>query len=117
MTKDQLFLLPPAFRDPSQGSGPFFCVDCSTVEGMLSFFPELREQIDVHYIAFPKPRMPLVELLGDAHQNCPTLVVVGDTSHADLLTTSAATGRLFATDPLAITAYLIARYKISAVHP
>lgn len=116
--KDQLFLLPPGFADLSQGSGPFFCVDCSTVEGILSYFPQLRQQIDVHYIAFPKPRMPLVELLGDAHQNCPTLVVGDqDERYASLLMTSAATGRRFATDPPAITQYLIAKYQISAVHP
>lgn len=116
--KDQLFLLPPAFKDRSQGPGPFFCQDCATIEGVLSYFPILREHLHVRYIEFDKPREWLVELLGEAHQNCPTLVVaprVNNFSH--LLQTSQTTGRQFCTDPPAIIAYLIAAYGISHVHP
>lgn len=115
--KDQLFLLPPAFADRSQGPGPFFCQDCATIEGLLSYFPILRERIQVRYIEFDKPREWLVDLLGEAHQNCPTLVAaprVNAFSH--LLQTSATTGRQFCTDPPAIIAYLTAAYGISTLH-
>ncbi|MEI6244823.1 MAG: DUF3088 domain-containing protein [Acidobacteriota bacterium] len=116
--KDQLFLLPPTFEDPAHPGVVFHCQDCSTVEGLLSYFPRLREQIDVHYIPFPKPRTALVELLGDQHQNCPTLVVgAGADRFASLLQTSAATGRAFCTDPKDITQYLMAAYGVSAPHP
>lgn len=116
-TKDQLFLLTANFHDATQGPGPFFCQDCATIEGVLSYFPILREHLDVHYIAFDKPREWLVELLGEAHQNCPTLVAAPRVNaHAALLQTSQVTGRQFATDPPAIIAYLIAAYGISHVH-
>lgn len=116
-TKDQLFLLPASFEDPAHLGVVFHCVDCAQMEGVLSYFPQLRERIDVHYIPFPKPRTALVELLGEAHQNCPTLVAAASTAHALLLQTSASTGRAFCTDPKDITQYLMAAYGVTAPHP
>lgn len=115
--KDQLFLLTANFHDASQGPGPFFCRDCATIEGVLSYFPILRERLQVRYIPFDKPREWLVELLGEEHQNCPTLVVAPHvTEFSALLQTSKTTGRQFCTDPPAIIEYLITAYGISRVH-
>lgn len=49
LLKDQLFLLNPGFKDDA-GDGPFYCGDSVPVEGLLSFFPALREEIDVRYV-------------------------------------------------------------------
>jgi hypothetical protein len=55
--KDRLYLLKPDFLD--QGKA-YFCPGCAQVEGMLSFYPALREKIEVFYTEFPRPRPRLV---------------------------------------------------------
>ena len=118
MQKDQLFLLPPAFPDSAIGPGAFHCVECARLEGLLSYHPALRADIDVHHIPHARPRAALVALLGEPHQNCPTLVV-GSTSPAAtaLVRRSSVTGRDYCTGVADITAYLVAVYGVSAPHP
>lgn len=60
--KDQLYLLKPGFTNADLGL--LYCGDSVAVEGMLSFFPTLRQVVDVHYLDFPRPRAALVEALG-----------------------------------------------------
>src|ERR1700694_2362000 len=71
--KDQLYLLRPGFMNA--GMGPLYCSDSAPVEGVLSFFPKLRQLVDVHYLDFPRPRRPLVEALGDQNQSVPVLIL------------------------------------------
>jgi hypothetical protein len=71
--KDKLFLLKPGFMD--QGQGPYFCPGCAQVEGMLSYHPQLRDKVEVVYLDFPRPRPALIELIGEANQGCPKLVL------------------------------------------
>lgn len=73
MIKDQLFLLKPGFFKES--AGPFYCSDSVAVEGLLGFFPLLREAVDVHYIDAPRPRAAIVALIGEANQSAPVLVL------------------------------------------
>lgn len=116
--RDRLFLLHPGFHDPALGDQPFYCVDCAAIEGVLAYYPELRARLTVEHIGFPRPRTPLVELLGPEHQHCPVLVI-GRAPGKPVagLQTSATTGRPFAHGVPAITAYLAAAYDIPAVHP
>ncbi len=118
MPKDQLFLLQGGFADPALGPGAYHCTDCARIEGLLSFFPQLRAQLDVTYVDFPRPRPPIVSLLGSAYQNCPVLVVMNaPPEHAALLRESPDTGRRYCTGADEITAYLHAVYAVSAAHP
>ena len=71
--KDRLYLLRPGFVNA--GLGPFYCSDSTPIEGMLSFFPKLRDLIEVSYLEFPRPRSALVTLLGEGHQSLPVLVL------------------------------------------
>jgi hypothetical protein len=71
--KDQLYLLRPGFYNV--GLGPLYCTESLPVEGMLSFFPQIREIIDVHYLEFPRPRAALVRVLGEEHQSVPVLIL------------------------------------------
>jgi hypothetical protein len=48
--KDRLYLLNPSFID--QGK-VYFCPGCAQVQGMLSFYPALREKIDLRYHGCP----------------------------------------------------------------
>jgi DUF3088 family protein len=71
--KDRLYLLRPNFSD--KGDGPFFCAECALVEGMLSFYPNLRTHVDVTYVDFVRPRPAIVKELGPEHQSAPVLVL------------------------------------------
>lgn len=80
-TTDQLFILRPHFFDGERG--PFYCGDSVSVEGLLSFFPTLREWIDVQYIDFPHPRAEIVARIGDANQSLPVLVLASESRVKD----------------------------------
>lgn len=112
--KDQLFLLRPGFI--KDGQGPFYCADSVSVEGVLSFFPELRRLLDVHYIEFARPRAPLVALLGPQNQSAPVLVLADD---APAATAAAAQVQShgkhrFISHEADIRGYLSARYGLPA---
>ncbi|AIO67882.1 DUF3088 domain-containing protein [Burkholderia oklahomensis] len=71
--KDKLFILRPGFY--SGAEGPFYCGDSVAVEGLLSFFPQLRDAVDVEYIDAPRPRNAIVALIGEANQSAPVIVL------------------------------------------
>ncbi len=108
--KDQLYLLRPGFFDGTRG--PLYCPACASVEGLLGFFPKLREWVDVHYLEFPRPRNVLVETLGESHQSLPVLIVAADPSpdYAGLQPRSSH-GRYFMDDERQIRLYLSSRYE------
>lgn len=43
--------------------------------GLLSWFPAIKESLDIHYVSIEKPRAQMSEVLGDKNQNAPTLVL------------------------------------------
>lgn len=113
--KDQLFLLKADFTD--QGAGPFFCPESALVEGMLSFYPALREKIEVHYIGFQKPRPELVAILGAENQGAPKLIL-GDNPPVipPGVTLDTANGRRFIARDLEICRYLAGVYGFGMPH-
>ncbi len=72
MTKNILFLLPPAFEDNGQTE---MCLESMTVAGILSAFPAIGETLEIRYQPIAKPRPDMTALLGLENQNCPTLVL------------------------------------------
>ncbi len=72
----KLFLLKADFRDASlSDSKRYFCPDCVMLEGLLSYYPRLRDEMDVQYVNFARPRQVLINLIGEANQSCPVLVL------------------------------------------
>lgn len=109
--KDQLYLLRPGFMNA--GIGPLYCSDSAPVEGVLSFFPNLRKSIDVHYIEFPRPRSVLVEALGDEHQSVPVLILApGRSLGKNMPEAKSARGRAFFNDEKSIRQYLSLQYGL-----
>lgn len=109
--KDQLFLLRPGFT--IEGRGPFYCNDSVSVEGLLGFFPVLRERLDVRYIEFPRPRLDVVTLLGVEHQSMPVLVLADVVVPFDpSITLKTAQGRRFIDSERGIRCYLSHRYGL-----
>lgn len=73
MLRPILFLLKEDFET---GDGQtYFCPDCATVSGILDYFPKIRHSIDIRYVDFPRPRREVVEMVGEANQGCPVLVL------------------------------------------
>ena len=77
MSRDILYLLKHDFRD---GPGAtFYCPECTQITGVLALYPQLRHALDVRYGDFPRPRAEIVELVGEANQSCPVLVIADGT--------------------------------------
>jgi hypothetical protein len=109
--KDQLYLLRPGFTNA--GMGPLYCSDSAPVEGLLSFFPQLREIVEIHYLQFPRPRAPLVQALGESNQSLPVLILSAEREVKDPeLEPSQANGRRFFTNEKSIRHYLSTQYGL-----
>jgi hypothetical protein len=109
--KDQLFLLRPGFKNA--GMGPLYCSDSAPVEGVLSFFPELRSILDVHYLEFPRPRRELVAALGEQHQSLPVLILADERRVKDAaLEPQSANGRSFFANERSIRHYLSTQHDL-----
>jgi Protein of unknown function (DUF3088) len=109
--KDQLYLLRPGFVNA--GMGPLYCSDSAPVEGVLSFFPQLRQLIDIHYLEFPRPREPLVKALGDQYQSLPVLILAANRKIKDAeLQPSQANGKWFFADQSSIRHYLSTQHDL-----
>jgi hypothetical protein len=113
--KDQLYLLKPDFSD--NGAGPYFCPESALVEGMLSFYPALREKIEVYYIDFQKPRQVIVAVLGADNQGAPKLIL-GDNNRniPPEVTINTANGRKFLSNDIEICRYLASIYGYGMPH-
>jgi hypothetical protein len=72
MAKDTLYLLKPSFEKAGELR---FCPDCAMMEGYLAAHPPLRDALEIVYVDYARPRAALVERLGEAHQNAPTLIL------------------------------------------
>ena len=109
--KDKLYLLQPGFQNSSGVTS--YCADSAPVEGVLSFFPQLRDLLEVHYLPFPRPRAVLVEALGEAHQSVPVLILgAGREVKGGAPEPSSANGNRFFSDEGAIRRYLSVQYGL-----
>jgi hypothetical protein len=114
--RDRLYLLSPDFLH--DGEGPYFCPETALVEGMLAFYPSLREKVDVRYIGFAQPRTEIAQELGADIHRCPILVL--DEAPAETpagVTIASAHGRHYVWDETEICRYLAAVYGVGAPHP
>ncbi|AOI87971.1 DUF3088 domain-containing protein [Burkholderia pseudomultivorans] len=112
--KDTLFILRPGFFKDSDG--PFYCGDSVAVEGLLSFYPQLRDAVDVEYVDAPRPRQLIVALIGADNQSAPVLVLGRDRTPADdTIATREHNGRRFIDSPADIRRYLSSQYGVAHV--
>lgn len=113
--RDILLLLGPDFDAEGRRC---YCPACATVEGILGYYPELRAALAVRYIAFPRPRPAVVELIGAANQGLPALVLAPGTPASLLagLEVRSGNGREFLQGPAQIGRYLARRYGTGDPH-
>ena len=72
----KLFLLKPDFQDSNRNlSSKYICPPCTMMEGILSFYPRLRDEMEVNYVDFQRPRQAIIDLIGEENQGCPVLIL------------------------------------------
>ncbi|MBK8197569.1 MAG: DUF3088 family protein [Acidobacteria bacterium] len=107
MPRDTLFLLPPGFAANGRRE---FCPECAELWGVLSWYPALKETVEIVYVGIDQPRAPITSLLGEGRHNAPTLVLHASSPRVDGIAYAEANGR--ACLP---SARLIARH-FAAIH-
>ncbi|MBA3542264.1 MAG: DUF3088 family protein [Deltaproteobacteria bacterium] len=111
--KDTLFVLRPDFDD--RGT-TYFCPFSAQVIGFLTYYPQVRETVNVVELDFAKPREPLAGLLGTAHQAAPMLVLGGPGVPVPGITISEANGHAFVERTGEILRYLAATRSVAFPH-
>lgn len=84
---DTLFLIEPGFRDPAyRDTRPlpedqaYYWPYCVSLEGILALYPAPLARLRVERVPFTRPRRHLIELVGEANQGLPKLVLDDDAS-------------------------------------
>jgi hypothetical protein len=117
--KDTLFLLRPGFDD--RGTS-YFCPYCAQVVGFLTYFPQVSSTLEIVELAFPRPRTQVVELVGEANQGLPLLVLAGlaglpgEPAAVPDVTIEEANGHRFVKNALSIMRYLAATRGVPLPH-
>lgn len=115
MNRDKLFLLRPDFEDPAYPGQRFYCWHCALMEGVLASFPESAKRLDLERIEWPRPRLPVIGLVGEGNQSLPLLVLAdGATSTHQ---TGTYEGRVFIAEKDKILAVLSERHGFPDPHP
>jgi hypothetical protein len=108
---EKLFLLKPGFTkadDPTE----YFCPDCAIIEGVLQYYPQIKHSTDIVYIDYQRPRLVLIELIGQEHQSSPVLITDKEPS-AEVKYLFKTFGALFFLDtPDSIMEYFSKKYMV-----
>ena len=114
----QLFLLKP-FTDPKSDATDqlYYCTPCTTLTGLLSYYPELNKEMEVVYVDFPRPRQIIIDLVGEENQGCPLLVIEkSDAEGLDASYFQTYNDKLWVQSVELISKFLTAKFKIGLLH-
>lgn len=115
MERDRLFLLQASFEDPAYPGSHFYCWHCAVMEGLLAMFPDHLRHLEVERVQWPRPRQPVISLLGEENQSLPVLILAA-TAPAGLETGRRGPLR-FVEGKDAILHALSVRYGLPNAHP
>ncbi|WP_242157233.1 DUF3088 family protein [Aestuariivivens sediminis] len=72
----KLFLLKPDFSDKNMDDkARYYCPYCAMILGVLNYYPRLKDELDISFIDFERPRKQIVDLIGEDNQGCPNLIL------------------------------------------
>jgi len=107
MKKDTLFLLPPGFFDNGRRE---FCPECAELWGVLSYYPAIKESLDIVYVEINHPRKPICDVLGAGRWNAPTLILADPDALAGDVSSQTDNGVLHLDSARAIAKYFSAKF-------
>lgn len=115
----RLFLLNPGFHDAQLGdSKRYYCPHCAMIEGILQYYPHLKEELGIDYVDFVRPRTAVVELLGEENQGCPVLIIhPEENADMDVSYFKQHEQLLYVNSTALIAKFLAAKYGIALPHP
>ncbi|MEO0883371.1 MAG: DUF3088 family protein [Pseudomonadota bacterium] len=109
MSRDILFVLPPGFADNDRRE---FCPECAELAGLLSYYPFIRDALDIRHIGIKHPREPITEMLGHGNYNAPTLVLAEGTDLPTQIAGKTANGWRYLDSISMISAFFSGRYGL-----
>ena len=115
----KLFLLKPDFIDKSRDARTkYFCPENAMVNGVINYYPKLKELLEIEYIDFERPRKQLIKFVGEENQGCPNLIIskAEVDGNTDISYFSSVGEYLFVNDIPLITKYLSEKYNIRIAH-
>lgn len=110
--RDTLFLLPSDFLWNGRRE---YCAECAEIWGYLSYYPSIKEGLNLEYETIERPRKKMVRLLGPENQNCPTLLLAEESPSFDDCGIALHDGRRFINNARDIGRYFAQRFGTS--HP
>lgn len=111
--QDRLFVFRPGFTDQDT---TYFCPFSAQIIGFLTYYPQVRDSLEIVELDFPKPRKALVDLVGEDHQAAPLLVLGGEPVPVPRVTVSEANGHRFVEKTIEILRYLAATRSVPGPH-
>lgn len=112
--RDTLYVLRPGFSDKGQ---TWFCPFSAQVIGMLTYYPQLRDTLDVIELDFQRPRYPIASMLGEDNQSLPVLVLAKGSERAvKEVHVSTAGGVRYVSKTIEILRYLAATRGVPPPH-
>ncbi len=107
MGKDRLYLLPPGFEDNDRRE---FCSECAELWGVLSYYPAIKESLEISYVGINHPRTPIEELLGEGRWNAPTLILENPALVSGEFQTKMSNGETYLDSARQIAKYFAAKF-------
>lgn len=111
--KDKLFVLRPGFDDKGV---TYFCPFSAQVIGFLSYYPQVKDSLELVELDFARPRKPLVDLVGEDHQAAPILVFANEPVAVPNVKIGEANSYKFVEKTIEILRYLAATRGVPAPH-
>lgn len=111
--KDTLFVFRAGFTEHGTS---YFCPFSAQVIGFLTYYPQVRQTLEVVELGFEKPRTALVALVGEDHQAAPLLVLGGAPVPVPEVTVGEANGHRFVEKTIEILRYLAATRSVPGPH-
>ncbi|WP_366523355.1 DUF3088 family protein [uncultured Roseobacter sp.] len=112
-----LYLLRSEFADVQAGNTSFYCPQCLLVEGLLAVFPHVRQNLDIRYVDFDRPRGDMSLYVGD-NQSCPQLVFPDEDHNYSTVQSLSGNSPARRIDNVSdILTYLIQRFDLPRPHP
>jgi len=118
-TNDRLFLLNPGFKDArfEPQNQLYYCPFNAMMEGILTYYPDLKQKIEIYHVDFSRPRKMIIEILGEENQGLPLLIIGRRDVDLSSIKTVNYQGNIFIRGTDDITKYLALAYQIPLPHP